>query len=74
MTKFVVDLGDVPVSDDQKRQIAGAIHAAVAPHIANLKHPGGGQLLSLGLPAGFGIAANPEDLKDTHDGLVSQTA
>lgn len=40
MAKFVVDLGDLPMSDEEKSGIASAIHAAVIGHLATTSNAG----------------------------------
>lgn len=40
MARFVVDLGDIPLSDEEQNGIASAIHAAVIGHMATLSNPG----------------------------------
>ena len=40
MAKFTVDLGNLPLTDDEQNGIASAIHAAVIGHMATLANPG----------------------------------
>jgi hypothetical protein len=70
MTKFVVDLGNTQLTQDQKDRISGAIHAAVLPHIATLPNPGGGQLLALSLSSGVCVSNTIAELPAAHAALV----
>jgi hypothetical protein len=40
MARFVVDLGDIPLSDEEQNGIASAIHTAVIGHLATISNPG----------------------------------
>lgn len=40
MARFVVDLGDIPLTDEEHNGIASAIHAAVIGHLATIANPG----------------------------------
>lgn len=70
MTKFVVDLGNTNISDEQRKLIAGAIQAAVLPHIAALPNSGGGQLMALSLHAGVCVADSVSGIAAAHADLV----
>lgn len=40
MAKFVVDLGNVKMTDEEQNGIASAVHAAVIGRLASLSNPG----------------------------------
>jgi hypothetical protein len=57
MARFVVDLGDLPLTAEEHNGIASAIHAAVIGHLAGASNPGLHAATKTLNHAGMGFAA-----------------
>ena len=69
MARFVVDLGDVTLTAEQRAAVSNSIHAAVLPHLARLPGPGGGQLIGVIGHWGVGIIKSSDKLPELVEAL-----
>ncbi len=74
MARFVVDLGNVKLSDEEHNGIASAIHAAVIGHLASSTNPGLHAATKTLNHAGMGFAAPNPVATRAGKAAVAQTA
>jgi hypothetical protein len=63
MPRFVVDLGNVKLSEEEHSAIAGAIHSAVMSHLSKVSDPGAHHGTKTLTRAGMGFAPPPDSPK-----------